>query len=182
MFPVVSYCTATFFMYRLSMIHPKYRMYTGWSRMQILFCIPWLPDPVATNLIYLNAFGCLLSVHMWYGLSNYEVLHILASRSLSPFNLHSTWMHYVSDGVIHGTPALLALRLTPVYHPYLWLLPACTHVMYPYIVQGHWDPTRLYDIPIQYPAWKFVIGWTCNFIGYFFINQSIRISSLRSWI
>ena len=164
----LSYCAATWIMY-LS----RHKQYTGWSRIQLLCCIPWLPDPVATDLILLNAFGCLLAVHVWYGLSKYEVLHILATRS----HIHPRW-HYLADGVIHGTPALIAyVCLTPSPHPYkstLWLLPACTHVLYPYALQGHWDAARLYDIPIQYPPWKMVLGWTGTFFVYFLVSVRLH--------
>jgi len=157
---VVVHCSATFLMYTLSKYHQNksYQKYTGWSRVQILSCI-FLSNPIALDLIYLNSFGCLISVHIFYSLSNYKVLHILASRSVGNHKI----VHFVADGFIHGTPALLSYMLiTPQAHPYknyVWILPAVTHVVYPYLLIQSWNPTELYDIPLTFPTWKYAVGW-----------------------
>jgi len=38
--PIISYCTATTIMYNLSIYNNN--KYTGWSRLQSIFCIPFL--------------------------------------------------------------------------------------------------------------------------------------------
>jgi hypothetical protein len=50
------------------------------------------------------------------------------------------------------------------------LIPAITHVSYPYLLIKSWNPTTLYDIPITFPNWKYVVGWIGTFGGYYLIS------------
>jgi hypothetical protein len=163
------YNMASVLMYSMGHAH-----YTGWSRLQICYCIPFLYTPYyqyAADLIIINSFGCFISVHMFYCLSRYEILHILASRSLSSFRFYQTCkykkiMHFIADFIIHGTPCLVALRLPRDPHPYknyMWILPAMTHVSYPYLLTGSFNPAPLYNIT-GYSNYK--LGWALTLLGY----------------
>jgi hypothetical protein len=163
------YNMATILMYAF-----RHKHYTGWSRMQILFCIPFLYTkhyPYASDLIFINSFGCFISVHIFYCLSWYDILHILASRSLTPFHFYQTChykklVHFIADFIIHGTPCLVALRLPREPHPYknyMWILPALTHVSYPYLLTGSFNPAPLYNIT-GYSNYK--LGWVLTIVGY----------------
>ena len=119
--PIISYNIATLIMYKLSKYHNNklYNKYTGWSRLQIIFCVPFLfikyydINSIASDLIYLNSFGCGISVHIFYILSNYKVLDILASRSLNKFKIYNYFIRYkiiihlIADGILHWTPAYI---------------------------------------------------------------------------
>jgi len=166
---MISYNMATLLMYSVS-----HKYYTGWSRMQIFFCIPYLytnQSKYASDLIFINSLGCFISVHCFYCLSGYEVLHILASRSLSSFHMYKTCnhkklLHFIADFMVHGTPCLFALRLPRESHPYknyMWILPALTHVSYPYMLTGSFDPAPLYNIT-GYSNYK--LGWLLTIVGY----------------
>jgi len=163
------YNMATILMYA-----SRHKHYTGWSRMQILFCIPFLYTNhylYASDLIFINSFGCFISVHVFYCLSGYDILHILASRSLSSFYLYQVCnykklVHFIADFIIHGTPCLVALRLPRESHPYknyMWILPALTHVSYPYLLTGSFNPAPLYNIT-GYSNYK--LGWALTILGY----------------
>jgi len=193
MIPIISYCIATLIMYNLSIYNKNklYNKYTGWSRLQIIFCIPFLfikknnISYIASDLIYLNSFGCSFAVYVFYILSNYQVLNILASRSLNKFIIYQKlcyfirykiFIHLIADLILHGTPILLSclfINHTPIYtyKKKLWLVPAITHVLYPYLLIKTWNPTELYEINIIYPIWKYYIGWIGTFFGYYFISN-----------
>lgn len=191
--PIASYCTATFIMYYLS-IHYKnnlYNKYTGWSRLQIIFCIPFVfikknnISYIASDLIYLNSIGCAFAVHIFYILSNYQVLNILASGYLKKLVIYQKLceiikykiiIHLFADALLHGTPILLSyLFITPspiyIYKHYIWFIPAISHVLYPYLLIKSWDPTKLYNINIIYPNWKYWFGWLGTFLGYYLISH-----------
>lgn len=139
---------------------------------------------IASDLIYLNSFGCFFAVHVFYILSNYQVLNILVSRSLNKlviyqklcyFIKYKIIIHIIADGILHGTPALISclfINQTPIYpyKKYIWLIPATTHVLYPYLLIKSWNPTKLYEINIIYPDWKYYIGWFGTFLGYYLIS------------
>jgi hypothetical protein len=115
---LLSYNLATATMYVLSTMHnhTQYQHYTGWSRLQSIFCIPFLYHPQASDLIRINSFGCFISVHIFYSLSRYEILHTLASRSLQPFALYRSCkykrlVHFIADFIVHGTPCVLSMAL-----------------------------------------------------------------------
>ena len=55
------------------------------------------------------------------------------------------------------------------YKKYIWIIPASSHVIYPYLLTGHFNPTTLYEINIVYPEWKYILGWILTFISYFTI-------------
>ena len=192
--PIISYNFATLIMYKLSIYNKNklYNKYTGWSRLQILFCIPFLfikyhnINSIASDLIYLNSFGCAISVHIFYILSNYKVLDILASRSLKKFKLYNYFIRYkiiihlLADGLLHWTPAYISYLYIDhnqnySYKKYIWLIPACSHVIYPYILTKSFNPTTLYDINIVYPEWKYMLGWILTFIGYFIVSKLFYI-------
>jgi hypothetical protein len=171
MLPFLSYHSATMIMYALG--HKKY---TGWSRLQSMFCIPFLftsYSNVATELIWLNSFGCALSVHLFYAVTHYEVLHLLASRSLSSSSYYQKTRykklcHFIADAILHGTPCLLCLGLSRERQPYVWIVPALTHVSYPYIMIGTWNPSSLYGVD-DYPKWKYRLCWIGTFFIYVFL-------------
>jgi len=182
MIPVISYCTATGIMYALSSYHQnrKYQYYTGWSRLQSIFCIPFVHShDMATDLIYLNSFGCLISVHVCYLLTDYGVLHEVASRSLKDYRFYQRCsykksLHYIADGLLHGTPALLCvLYLTPTSHKtHVWILPAVSHVAYPYLLLRQFDPSPLYEVSYD-PSWKIAVAWAGTFCGYWILSYFI---------
>lgn len=173
MLSILSYTSATFLMYSMAKYNEnkKYQTYTGWSRLQILFCIPFYTNPKVCDLIFLNSFGCFISVHMFYCLSNYEILHTLASRSLSPYDFyiqskHKKMLHFMADFILHGSPCLFSLCLKNEPYPYkeyVWLLPAITHVTYPYLLTKSFDPSPLYNIT-GYSNYQ--IGWFLTIFGY----------------
>ena len=184
--PIVSYNMATGIMYTLSKRSGcrQYNKYTGWSRLQILCCLPWIckrdVSNLARDLIHLNSFGCAIAVHVFYLLSGYKVLNILASRSLKSYTLNqylydNMVIHLLADFMIHGTPAVLCYYyIVPspsyTYREYVWMIPAISHVMYPYMLVRSWDPTGLYEIPIKFHYWKYVVGWMGTFCGYYVVS------------
>jgi hypothetical protein len=191
MLPIISYCSATLIMYNLSISQENkiYNKYTGWSRLQIIFCIPFLfyennMSYIASDLIYFNSFGCLFAVHVFYFLSKYRVLDILASRSLKKYAIYQKLcyfikykiiIHLIADLILHGTPAIVSylyLKPTPIYpyKKYLWLLPAISHVLYPYLLIKTWNPIKLYEINIIFPNWIYMLGWIGTFSGYYLIS------------
>ena len=174
MYVVVSYTMATFFMYTIQ--HPNY---TGWSRLQSICCIPFLytnDAPLATDLIILNSFGCLFSVHLFYILSQYEILHTLASRSLQPYAFyrqsnHKKQLHYIADFIVHGTPACLCVFLHPTsydYKSYVWILPVVPHVTYSYFLTRSFNPAPLYKISGYDDDYK--LGWFLTCVAYYCIS------------
>ena len=183
MYVVVSYAMATFFMYTI-----KFPTYTGWSRLQSICCIPFLyttDASIATDLIILNSFGCLFSVHVFYSLSQYHILHTLASRSLQPYAFyqqsnHKKQLHYIADFILHGTPACLCVFLNPTpyaYQSYVWILPAMTHVTYPYFLTGSFNPAPLYKMTGYDDAYKHGWFWTC--VAYYGISLCLRYTVLE---
>lgn len=191
--PIISYLIATIIMYKLSLTHDnkQYNKYTGWSRLQILFCSPFLLiknhdiSKIATDLIWYNSFGCALSVHIFYILSKYEAFNILTSRSLSKFKIYSKinakykiLLQILSDLFVHFTPIFISYLYLDTSQPYkykeyLWLLPAIIHLIYPYILIRSWRVEKLYEININYSIFIYLIGWLSIFIGYYVISINI---------
>lgn len=172
--PVVCYCGASAVMWGLA-----HRQYTGWSRLQSAACVPLLFTPcraAAAELIWLNSFGCAISIHLFYGLTGYGVLNLLAARSLRRFPCYAGArnkfaLHLGADALLHLSPCLLCWlfvarepqRVAPAR---LWLLPAVTHVAYPYLLIGTCNPCALYDLDDIYPAWKYRAAWVLTFVAY----------------
>ena len=128
MYVVVSYAMATFFMYTI-----KFPTYTGWSRVQSICCITFLyttDAPIATDLIILNSFGCLCSAHVFYSLSQYKILHTLASRSLQPYAFYQQSNHKNNFITL---PILSYMELLPVcvYFCILHPMPINIYGFYP---------------------------------------------------
>ena len=186
MFPILSYCFATFIMYTLCKTHKykAYHTYTGWSRFQSLCCIPFLYSEkyknVASTLIWLNSIGCYVAVHVFYIVTKYEVLHILAERSFCHYPKYTTLsrkqqyiVHFIGDTILHGTPVFISYCiLPPVYkNEYIWILPASIHVSYSYLLLGIWNPNILYQIYKPYPHWK--LAWAGTIMGYYIINKTL---------
>jgi hypothetical protein len=181
--PFIFYNSATIIMYNLS-----YTKYTGWSRLQSIFCIPLLfiklydINKIASDLIWLNSFGCAISIHFFYILTNYEILNIMASRNLIKFKfykkIHNKFIiHLIADALLHWSPCLLCLiYIKHEYHnhkKYIWLLPAITHTSYSYLLIRSWNPCSLYELDDIYPIWKYRTAWILTFIGYYIISYTI---------
>ena len=71
--PFFFYESALFFMYNLSKLNKnkKFNKYTGWSRLQIISCLPFLlfndeSKSIAADLIWTNSIGCYLTIHGFY--------------------------------------------------------------------------------------------------------------------
>jgi hypothetical protein len=79
--PFIFYNSATIIMYNLS-----YTKYTGWSRLQSIFCIPLLfiksydINKIASDLIWLNSFGSFLSQKMNVIIPIESIFEIKAKR------------------------------------------------------------------------------------------------------
>jgi len=191
--PIISYLIATVIMYILSLKHDnkQYNKYTGWSRLQIIFCCPFLLiqdydiSKIATDLIWYNSFGCALSVHIFYILSRYETFDILTSRSLTKFKIYSEinakyklFLQILADLIIHFTPIFLSYLYLDTsrlfrYKEYLWLIPAVIHLIYPYILIRSWKVEKLYEINKNYSKSIYFIGWLSIFIGYYAISRNM---------
>ena len=151
-----------------------YNKYTGWVRLQMLMCTFCLPDPVARDLIWNNAFGCLFGIHLIYSLDRYRLLGLLAGRSLEKWGVHrSSFRHHLAaDFLVHGIPAVLAwffLRQSNEDYAgqtYLWLITGIPHSTYCFVLTGGWDPTDLYEVE-KYPPWKTMLIWPAILIGHY---------------
>jgi hypothetical protein len=171
-----AYLLAYVTMFSLCKAHglKAYNKYTGWVRLQIVACCFCLPDPIARDLIWNNAFGCLFGIHLIYSLDRYELLRILAGRSLEKWGIHhsSFTTQLAADFVVHGLPAVLAwffLRQSNEKYagqPYLWVITGIPHSTYCFVLTGSWDPTELYKVK-KYPLEKTVLVWPAILLGHY---------------
>jgi len=151
-----------------------YNKYTGWIRLQMFACLPLLPDPLARDLLWNNAFGCLFAIHFIYSLDHYNLLSVLADRSLKTWGIKkSTFVvHLTADFLVHGLPAMLVLlvlrqsNIEYIGQPYVWLLTGIPHSTYCYVLTGTWDPTAFYEVE-KYPLWKTLAVWPAILLGHY---------------
>jgi hypothetical protein len=174
MYPILGYCAGTCSGYFM------HNYYTGWSRLHSLFCLPFLftsYKAMAADLIWLNSCGCALSVHLFYSLTYYEPLSIIATRTFAKYKIHSTFVrHLIADSCIHCTPICLSLFLyttTKISYKnkeYIWLVPALSHaIVYPCLTS--WNPAITYKVDRTYPTWKYAVGWMGTFFSYSIVHQ-----------
>jgi len=157
---VIAYGFVTIGMYILASSTKSYTTYTGWSRAQMIMLSLFQTD-VSKELMVYNAYGCFFAVHCFYALTKYEVLHTLASRSLSPYSWyqicpHKKLLHFIGDFVLHGTPILIVKNYSITVHPYYWLVAAIPHCGYCYCLTKSWNPAPLYGVK-NYPY--YMVGW-----------------------
>ena len=179
--PFISFTLAYLFMLYMALNNncKAYNKYTGWVRLQVIALLPYLfiestsiNAQLATTLIWNNTVGCFIAVHLVYALTNYELLFILAGRSLKRIGMPSSWIYcFLADGVIHGLPALLALYITCRLKPchsfsHVWLVTGIPNTTFCFVLTGQWDPCTLYEVP-PYPKWKTRIMWPIVLFGHF---------------
>ena len=180
--PFFFYESALFFMYNLSKLNKnkKFNKYTGWSRLQIFVCLPFLllngeTQSIAADLIWTNSIGCYLTIHGFYLITKYELLIELVSKSLQKFQFYtnSFLLIYLLDFLVHGTPVIFSIfylvKIKPstcCLSPYIWLISGFPNYTYCFFLTGSWDPTPLYNCK-KYPMNIIKLGWINSFFSYF---------------
>jgi hypothetical protein len=145
----------------------------------------------ALQLLYLNVWGCAVSVHIFYGLSNYKALHYFAHKHLKCYSLYSSLTfqqqqltHFIADGIIHGSPILVCSFFKPSmaysFSNHIWLLPAITQVSYSYLLIQSFDVSILYNYPYPYSKYHIYIGWIGTFVSYFILNIIWKIQIINN--
>jgi hypothetical protein len=135
--------------------------YNDWMRLQILLWYEFCKDdPMVRDLIWVNAMGNMITAHLMYFMTRYELLHFWTDYFFKfvvgfPINV-GLYISLATDLTVQGLPVLFAYGvlkekgrpLTPPL-PHIWLLTAVPHALYVFLLTGGWDIKPLYGVSLK---------------------------------